>query len=242
MASNDSQMNEEIALLTNEAREMQKDLANEENTTNLASPQTPRWLSFSHFKSIPINWELYNEPKDSLIITPRLPHSLHSPACQCQVCHIQQDDGLSEFGSGSEGDLDPLEQAKCRILGVLKCYLHNLEYGTLVTGSKVDERIEAALKRLVRRAEVAGNCRGGQPTSGDVKESWEISDEECVVAEIDSYARELLKVEADVPCDVLEAADEILDWARTKGTATGREMDMTSSYASFEMVECWKDS
>jgi hypothetical protein len=231
-------MNEEIALLTNEAKEMEKALAQQEEITDLASNQTPRWLSLSTYKIEPIHWEWENELNESLVLAAPPSSVLQSPICDCQICQVKQDEGQSEMGSESEGDLEPAEKANCRVLGVLRCYQYNLKHGALVTGSKVDVRVEAALKRLLGWVEVAGNCRGEEATSKDVKESWEISDEERVVVEIDSYGRELVEIEEVVSDDAVNAAIEILDWARTKGTANGREMDLTSLYTSLEMIEC----
>jgi hypothetical protein len=237
MAMSESQIHEEIASLTNEAKEMEKDLASHQTLNNLDSPQAPRWLSLSPYKAVPEKWKWDNELGDSLIISsPALSCSLHSPGCRCQLCHVKQED--SAWGTGSEDSLSPAGRASCRILSVLKCYVYNLEYGTLVTGSKVDARVEAALKRWVECGKADIPCKVEHSAEVLVKESWEISDEERVVVEIGAYGKGLMEIKGEIPDEILEAANEILEWARTKGTAIGREMDMTSSHASLEMIEC----
>jgi hypothetical protein len=244
MAISESQLNEEIALLTNEAKEMAKDLSSPTTITNLSSPQPPRWLSLTPYKEVPENWEWDNEVEleDSLVLpSPKLSSSLHSLACRCQLCHVKQSEEEAGWGSGSEDSLSPTEKANCRILGVLKCYVYNLEHGTLITGSKVDERIEAALKRWVRcgKADVPCSVEHSEGVVlNEVKENWDISDEERVVVEIDVYGKRLMDMQGEIPDEVLEAANEILEWARIKGTADGREMDITSPHASLEIIEC----
>jgi hypothetical protein len=239
MATYKSQMHEEIAPLTDEAKEMEKELASHQTLNHLDSPQSLRWLSLSPYKAVPEKWEWNNDNElgDSFVLpSPALSGSLHSPCCRCQLCYIKQEDGA--WGTGSEDSLSPAEKASCRILGVLKCYVYNLEHETLVTGSKVDARVEAALKRWVERGKADVPCKVEHSAEGLVKECREISDEERVVVEIDAYGKGLMEMMGEIPDEILEAANEILEWARMKGTANGRQMDMTSSHDSLEMIEC----
>lgn len=129
------------------------------------------------------------------------------------------------------------EKGSERILAVLRCYLFNLEDGMLVTGSKVDSGVEAALKRLLGQGSALGGCRIQQAKTTEMKESWEVSDEERVVAEIDSYGKESRILQEDLPENVEDVVKEILQWAKKKGTVNVRE-SVTSSTGSLEMIEC----
>ena len=113
--------------------------------------------------------------------------------------------------------------------------MYNLEHGMLVTGSKVDEMVEGVLLRLLGKGEVGGSCGGEK--GDEMRESWEVSDEERVVAEIEGFGKELRRLREQVPEDVESVVKEILKCARVRGTVNGRE-DMTSSKESFEFIEC----
>jgi hypothetical protein len=155
---------------------------------------------------------------------------------------FSDDDSGGQSASGEEWgpesvEIDPLERTTSRILAVLRCYLYNLEHGMLIAGSKVDERIEAALKILLGKGQVGANCRTQKPQGQDMRESWEISDEERVVLEIDSYGRELSGMKEGAPGDVEGLLREILQWAGKKGIVDGRE-GMASSQGPLGMIEC----
>ncbi len=127
------------------------------------------------------------------------------------------------------------EKGSERILAVLRCYLFNLGGGMLITGSKVDSGVEAALKRLLGQGSAYGGCRIQEAKKTEMKESWEVSDEERVVAEIDSYGKELRRLQENLPKNVEDVLKEILQWA--KGTVNARE-SITSSMDSLGMIEC----
>jgi hypothetical protein len=151
-----------------------------------------------------------------------------------------EDEEQDRWGYESD-EMGAFEKVTCRLLAVLRCYMHNLEQGMLITGCKVDSRVEGALQRLLGRGDAFGNCRAekiDERAPKDMKESWEISDEERVVVEIDSYGKELKKLKEDVHQDVEDAATEILQWARRKGTVNESQMDMASSRDSLETIEC----
>ena len=80
----------------------------------------------------------------------------------------------------------------------------------LVTGSKVDSGVEAALKRLLGQGSAFGGCRIQEAKKTEIMESWEVSDEERVVAEIDSYSKELIRLQEDLPKNVDDLVKEIL--------------------------------
>jgi hypothetical protein len=226
MATPNPKLTEELSSLIDEATEAVADLSSPSTPTHISAPQTPRWLSLSSYESMPEQWkwksELEAEVEDALVFS--------------------DDDSGGQPASGEEWgpesvEIDPLERTTSRILAVLRCYLYNLEHGMLITGSKVDERIEAALKILLGKGQVGANCRTQKPQGQDMRESWEISDEERVVLEIDSYGRELSGMKEGVPGDVEDLVREILQWAREKGIVDGRE-GMASSQGSLGMIEC----
>lgn len=181
--------------------------------------------------------------------SPQLSASGHSQGCRCQLCHIKHEDGESALGSGSENSWvtasedgsNPAEKANCRILGVLKCYVYNLQQGDLITGSKVDEGVEAALKRWVGCGKPGVPCNLEHTdgiTPEMVKNSWDMSDEERVVLEIDAYGKGLREMKCEIPNDVLDTANEILEWARKNGTVNRKDMGVTSSSAPLKITEC----
>jgi hypothetical protein len=198
---------------------------------SISAPQTPRWLSLSPYKAVPSNYaweeELEAEVEEALVFSDEEDKGA-------------EDEEQDRWGLESE-EMSVFEKASERILAVLRCYMHNLEQGMLVTGSKVDSRVGGALQLLLGRALPDGNCRVEKIDEGtlkDMKESWEISDEERVAIEIGAFGNELRRRKEDVPEDVEDVAKEILQWARRKGTVNGSEMEMTSSRGSLEMIEC----
>jgi hypothetical protein len=235
MATPNPKLTEELSSLTDEATEAVADLSSPSTPAHISAPQTPRWLSLASYESMPKQWkwesELEAEVEDALVFSDDDSEGQSASGEEHGV-----GESLEEWGPESV-EIDPLERTTSRILAVLRCYLYNLEHGMLITGSKVDERIEAALKILLGKGQVGANCRTQKPQGPDMRESWEISDEERVVLEIDSYGKELSGVKEGVPGDVEGVVREILQWARKKGTANGRE-GMTSSQGSLGMIEC----
>jgi hypothetical protein len=204
---------------------------NPSTPTNLSSPRQPRWLSLTPYKSASVAWdwetELEAEVEEALIFS-----------------SSSSSEAEEEAWEDESEELDPHEKASSRILAVLRCYLFNAENGMLVTGSKVDERVEAALLRLGGREVVVGvgggACREEQGGETALKESWEISDEERVVLEIEEYGKAIPGLKEDMPKDVEEVVKEILQWARANGTVNGSESqgDMPASRGSLEIAGC----
>ncbi|PMD36836.1 hypothetical protein L207DRAFT_532423 [Hyaloscypha variabilis F] len=236
MASCNSKLNEELTPLTAEAASAAVELSAPNTLSHIISPQTPRWLSLTSFKSVPIQYkwesELEAEVEEAIVFSDDESESLsHSTKIE------ERGRSRKRAWSSESVEVSPFEKASSRALAVLRCYFYNLEHGMLVTGKKVDERVEGALLRLLGKVEVGGTCGMEMSKQGDMRESWEVSDEERVVVEIDAYGKELKRLREDVPEDVKDVVKDILKWTRVKGTVNNRE-DMTSSRESFEFIEC----
>ncbi|KAE9378856.1 hypothetical protein N431DRAFT_326040, partial [Stipitochalara longipes BDJ] len=235
MASPNLNLHEELDPLTNEATTAIAELSAPSTPSHISAPQTPRWLSLTSFKNVPVQYEweteLEAEVEEAVVFSDDESDEISRS--------LQKERGRSRQRAWSPDSVEiPLfEKVTCRVLAVLRCYHYNLEHGMLITGSKVDERVEGVLQRLLGKLEVVGNCRMEKPHEVDMRESWEISDEERVVLEIDGYGRELKRLREDMSEDVEDVVKEISKWARVKGTVNGRE-DMTSSRESFELIEC----
>ncbi|PBP15737.1 hypothetical protein BUE80_DR013469 [Diplocarpon rosae] len=63
-----------------------------------------------------------------------------------------------------ENEEQKLEISRCRALGILKCYLFNLDHGTLTTGVELDRGTRCALRRIMALPE------GHDMPPGEVRE------------------------------------------------------------------------
>jgi hypothetical protein len=238
MLASTPQLTEELKPLTNEATEAVADLSSPSTPAHISTPQTPRWLSLTPFKSVALNFtwesELEAEVEDALVFSDEEEEEFSLVGKD-----VDDDRDRNEWSPEPPDVEEPndFEKGSERILAVLRCYLFNLEDGMLVTGSKVDSGVEAALKRLLGQGSALGGCRIQQAKTTEMKESWEVSDEERVVAEIDSYGKELRRLQEDLPKNVEDVVKEILQCAKKKGAVNVRE-SMTSSTGSLEMIEC----
>ena len=238
MLASTPQLTEELKPLTNEATEAVADLSSPSTPAHISTPQTPRWLSLTPFKSVALNFtwesELEAEVEDALVFSDE-----EEEEFSLMGKDVDDDRDRNEWSPEPPEVEEPndFEKGSERILAVLRCYLFNLEDGMLVTGSKVDSGVEAALKRLLGQGSALGGCRIQQAKTTEMKESWEVSDEERVVAEIDSYGKESRILQEDLPENVEDVVKEILQWAKKKGTVNVRE-SVTSSTGSLEMIEC----
>jgi len=238
MEASNPQLTEELKSLANEATEAVADLSSPSTPAHISTPQTPRWLSLTPFKSVALNFtwesELEAEVEDALVFSDE-----EEEEFSLMGKDVDDDRDRNELSPEPPEVEEPndFEKGSERILAVLRCYLFNLEDGMLVTGSKVDSGVEAALKRLLGQGSALGGCRIQQAKTTEMKESWEVSDEERVVAEIDSYGKESRILQEDLPENVEDVVKEILQWAKKKGTVNVRE-SVTSSTGSLEMIEC----
>jgi hypothetical protein len=238
MVTSNPQLTEELKPLTNEATEAVADLSSPRTPAHICTPQTPRWLSLTPFKSVALNFtwesELEAEVENALCFSDDEEEEFSLVAQD-----VDDDRDRKEWSPEPPDVEEPndFEKASERILAVLRCYLFNLEGGMLITGSKVDSGIEAALKRQFGQGSAFGGCRIQEAKKTEMKESWEVSDEERVEAEIDSYGKKLRTLQEDLPKNVEDVVKEILHLAKKKGTVNRRE-SMTSSTGSLEMIEC----
>jgi hypothetical protein len=187
------ELTDELSSLSDEAAEAVVDLSFPRTPAHISAPQTPRWLSLTSYESMPLRWEweleLEAEIEDALVFS---------------------DDESEEHGVGESSDscgsefveINAVEKASSKMLAVLRCYLYNLEQGMLITGTKVDERFEVALKRVLSRGEGTGRCNTQELKDFNMKEGWNTSDEEKVVIEIGSYSKELRKLNERIPRDI----------------------------------------
>jgi hypothetical protein len=238
MLASTPQLTEELKSLTNEATEAVADLSSPSTPAHISSPQTPRWLSLTPFKSVALNFtwesELEAEVEDALVFSDEEEEEFSLVGKD-----VDDDRDRTEWSPEPPDDEEPndFEKGSERILAVLRCYLFNLEGGMLVTGSKVDSGVEAALKQLFGQGSAFGGCRIQEAKKTEMKESWEVSDEERVVAEIDSYSKELSRLQEDLPMNAEDVVKKILQWAKKKGTVNVKE-SMTSSTGSLRIIEC----
>jgi len=238
MLTSTPQLTEELKPLTHEAAEAVADLSSPSTPEHISTSQTPRWLSLTPFKSVALNFtwesELEAEVEDALVFSDEEEEEFLLIGKD-----VDDDRDRKEWSPEPPEVEEPndFEKGGERILAVLRCYLFNLEAGMLVTGAKVDSGVEAALKRLLGQGSALGGCRIQEAKKTGMKESWEVSDEERVVAEIDSYGKEMRSLQEDLPKTVENVTKEILHWARKKGTVT-RSDSMTSSTGSLKQITC----
>ncbi|EKD13032.1 uncharacterized protein L3040_007114 [Drepanopeziza brunnea f. sp. 'multigermtubi'] len=119
---------------------------------------------------------------------------------------------------------EKLEHERCRVLGILKCFLFNLDKGTLPTGDVVDESLKEALGRLVALSEArdalpeqgpdSEEVEGGGEDEGSEEHSNSSSDEQMQVVEmVEGYIRLALRHRGEVCSEVVDFAKKILGWA-----------------------------
>lgn len=136
-------------------------------------------------------------------------------------CSIMSDGRDGEFmlpPSIIEEEEAKLEHERCRVLGILKCFIYNFEEGTLSTGDEVREKLAEALKRMValsenRDAATELGCEKVKESGGTEEHSVFSADEQMLIVEmIDEYVSLVLKNDSDVCGGVLAFAKKILGW------------------------------
>ncbi|KAI9050014.1 hypothetical protein LZ554_006159 [Drepanopeziza brunnea f. sp. 'monogermtubi'] len=119
---------------------------------------------------------------------------------------------------------EKLEHERCRVLGILKCFLFNLDTGTLPTGDVVDERLKKVLGRLVALSESrdalpekgpdSEEVEGDGEDEGNEEHSDSSADEQMQVMEMaEGYILLVLRHRGKVCSGVVDFAKKILSWA-----------------------------
>ena len=221
MSASTSQLQEEIDSLASQVKTLEVEISSNPRPHTVCHPCGPRWLSLSPYKRASGFFEQWEEDTEAPIdFTPAIPQKTMQEddvMSDSQISHFELDASVTTDKTEEEPDI--LENAKCRILGALRCYHFNLGMGTLVTGEKVDEGVERALRKLLElskgmgeglinpeKIEISGSSQGG-----------EVSDEERLVSIMDCYIQQVRSRGVQPAQDVVNMARKILDWAKEHG-------------------------
>ncbi|CAL3964581.1 unnamed protein product [Diplocarpon coronariae] len=186
-----------------------------------------------------VDWEEENETSSP---GQRLPSEPSEDQCSTVENSIESDPKLPN--SSIEDEEENLEIARCRVLGILKCYLFNLEHGTLNAGDDIDVRVLAALRRIIALSEGcdlpngevrdAGDGCGGDNDAEIVELSRSIDEPGLVAGMVDDYIGQLAGSCREVCGHVAGLAKDILSvGARSEKTRseeiTADEFDSSRS-------------
>jgi hypothetical protein len=220
MSSASTELKEELALLTADAIQTEKFLAQSQRNCPISSAG-PRWFSLSSYKEAPTSWSWEEELKKCVFDMPvedevsELALSYGSGGVEAGSTAYSRESLDGVFLEESTEFAPPeLEKARMEVLATLESYKHNLEEGNLVTGESVDEAVAEALRNLVALAEGESvvNLESKSAFEGTFEEACENSDEDGVVFELEGYLRHVASSDAVVDNDVLEVAKDILEW------------------------------
>jgi len=220
MSASTSQLEEEIDSLASQVKTLEVEISSNPQPRTVCRPCGPRWLSLLPYKRTSDFFEKWEGNTKDLIDTPATLQNMMQEddiMSDSQISHFELD--ASATTDKTEEELDMLENAKCRTLGALRCYHFNLGMGTLVTGEKVDEGVERALRRLLEPSKGIGEgliCSEKMEKSGS-SQGGELSDEKRLVSIVDCYIQQVGSCGLEPAEHVVDLARKILDWAKEHG-------------------------
>ncbi len=221
MSNSTSQVFVEATTPSSESQYLENEIFFNSQLKSLSQPCSARWLSLSPYKrakSFFDDWD--KDTKDIAFV-----QTLESEKTGYDCLSDSQISTLSLDSTGSEHSVDELEIARCRLLGILRCYIFNLEKGTLVTEENIEREILKGLRMVLELSAGGGEDHGASSKSSegfedelDIEMVGSVGEEVMILEMIDGYMKQVKRCGCEVDRNIGEFARRILDESEGRGS------------------------